>query len=126
MKKIFRYVLLVIIAMIAVRVLVHFITKEYYKDFNNYEIAVESPKIEITESKLSKNKGYIKGKATNNTDSLIENIEIVFEFYNENGTKIGNEVKDIKYFNVNETVNFDIKYEYKNISKIKVTTITEE
>lgn len=126
MKKIFRYLLLLIIAIIVIELLVYCITKVYYKNFNNYEIAVESPKIEITESKMAKNKGYIKGKAINNTDSIIRKIQIVFEFYNENGTKIGNEVKDIEYFNINEEAKFDIEYEYKNIDKIRITTITEE
>ena len=53
MKKIFRYILLLIVAYLVVEIFVYFITKLYYRDMNNYQILVESPKIEITESQIA-------------------------------------------------------------------------
>lgn len=125
MKKIFRYVVLLIVVYLVVEIFVYFLTKTYYKDMNNYEILVETPAIQITESKVAKNKGYIQGNATNNTGILINNMTIKFDFYNKQGTYIGSEYEKIEIFNATEKVNFDIRYEYKNVSEIKISIISE-
>ncbi len=126
MKKIFRYVILLIVAYIVVETLVYFLTKTYYKDLNNYDILVKSPVIEITESKVSKTKGYIQGNITNDTGELIRNLRVKFDFYNEQGKYVGSENKTIDVFNISERLNFDIKYEYKDVSEIKISIVREE
>ena len=126
MKKIFRYVILLIVAYIVVEVLVYFLTKTYYKDLNNYDILVESPVIEIKESKVAKSKGYIQGNITNDTGELMRNLRVKFDFYNEQGKYVGSENKTIDVFNISERLNFDIKYEYKDVSEIKISIVREE
>ena len=126
MKKIFRYVILLIVAYIVVETLVYFLTKTYYKDMNNYEILVERPAIEITESKVTNSKGYIQGNVTNNTGELIRNLRLKFDFYNEQGKFIGAEYKTIEVFNISERLNFDIQYEYENVNEIKISIVREE
>lgn len=123
MKKIFRYVILLIALYLVVQLYVFLLMKQYYRDMKNYNILVESPKIEVTESKVAKNKGYIKGKITNNTDELIKNLKVKFDFYDEQEKFVGAEYKTEEIFNVSETVSFDIKYEYENISEIKISVI---
>lgn len=123
MKKIFRYVILLIALYLVVQLYVFLLMKQYYRDMKNYNVLVESPKIEVTESKVAKNKGYIKGKITNNTDELIKNLKVKFDFYDEQGKFVGTEYKTEEIFNVSETVSFDIKYEYENISEIKISVI---
>ena len=121
MKKIFRYVILLIALYLVVQLYVFLLMKQYYRDMKNYNVLVESPKIEVTESTVAKNKGYIKGKITNNTDELIKNLKVKFDFYDEQGKFVGAEYKTEEIFNVSETVSFDIKYEYENISEIKIS-----
>lgn len=125
MKKIFRYVIWLIVLIIVVRVLVYFLTKTYYQDMNNYEILVKSPVIEVTESKVAKNKGYIQGTATNDTGELISNINLKFDFYNENGKFVGSEYKLIEVFNATEQVKFDIRYQYENVAEIKISMVKQ-
>lgn len=125
MKKILRYVVMLIVIYLVVQIFVYFLTKAYYIDLQNYEILVKEPKIEITDSKVSKNKGYISGKTTNNTGTLIKELKIKFDFYNENGNFLGSEYKEIDYFNVNEVVNFDVKYYYQNVNEFKVSIISK-
>ena len=125
MKKILRYVVMLIVIYLVVQIFVYFLTKAYYVDLQNYEILVKEPKIEITDSKVSKNKGYISGKATNNTGTLIKELKIKFDFYNEDGNFLGSEYKEIDYFNVNEVVNFDVKYYYQNVNEFKVSIISK-
>ena len=126
MKKIFRYVILLIVAYIVVEVLVYFLTKTYYKDLNNYDILVESPVIEITESKVSKSKGYIQGNITNDTGELMRNLRVKFDFYNEQGKYVGSENKTIDVFNISERLNFDIKYEYDDVNEIRISIVREQ
>lgn len=125
MKKILRYVVMLIVIYLVVQIFVYFLTKAYYVDLQNYEILVKEPKIEITDSKVSKNKGYISGKATNNTGTLIKELKIKFDFYNEDGKFLGSEYKEIDYFHVNEVVNFDVKYYYQNVNEFKVSIISK-
>lgn len=125
MKRILRYVVMLIVIYLVVQIFVYFLTKAYYVDLQNYEILVKEPKIEITDSKVSKNKGYISGKATNNTGTLIKELKIKFDFYNEDGKFLGSEYKKIDYFNVNEVVNFDVKYYYQNVNEFKVSIISK-
>lgn len=126
MKKIFRYVILLIVAYIIVEVLVYFLTKTYYKDLNNYDILVESPVIEITESKVSKSKGYIQGNITNDTGELMRNLRVKFDFYNKQGKYVGSENKTIDVFNISERLNFDIKYEYDDVNEIRISIVREQ
>lgn len=125
MKKIFRYIVLLAVIYLVVEIFVYFLTKTYYQDMNNYEILVETPEIEITESKVSKTKGYIKGYAINNTDALIRNLNIKFDFYNEHGKLIGVEYEPIEIFNASEKVKFDIKYEYNEVAEIKISIVNK-
>ena len=125
MKKILRYVVMLIVIYLVVQIFVYFLTKAYYVDLQNYEILVKEPKIEITDSKVSKNKGYISRKATNNTGTLIKELKIKFDFYNEDGKFLGSEYKEIDYFNVIEVVNFDVKHYYQNVNEFKVSIISK-
>lgn len=123
MKKIFRYVILLIVICLVVKVYVSLLTKPHYKDMENYTILIESPKIEITESKVSKNKGYIKGNATNDTGELIRNLKIKFDFFDEEGSFLGTEYREEEIFNASEKIQFDIKYEYNNVAEIRISII---
>lgn len=126
MKKIIRYLLLLILMIVVVRFYVYFLTKTNYQDMNNYEITVQTPEIVVTESKVAKNKGYIKGNITNNSSEMIKNLKVKFEFYNENEKLVGIEYRNEDVLNASETIKFDIGYNYKNVEKIKISTVTEE
>lgn len=125
MKKIIRYLLLLTLMIVVVRVYVYFLTKTNYQDMNNYEITVQTPEIVVTESKVAKNKGYIKGNITNNSSEMIKNLKVKFEFYNENEKLVGIEYRNEDVLNASETIKFDIGYNYKNVEKIKISTVTE-
>lgn len=125
MKKIFKYIILLIVVYIVVETFVYFLTKTYYRDMNNYEIIENIPvAVEITESKVAKNKGYIQGTVTNNGE-LIDNIKIKFDFYNTQGILIGTKLENIGVFNATEKVKFDIRYEYKDVAKIEISVVIQ-
>lgn len=125
MKKILRFVVLLIVIFLVVEIYVHFLTKVYYKDFNNYKILTQSPEIKITECKTANKKGYIQGKTINNTGEMLRNVNIKLDFYNKQGTKIGTEYKTIEVFNVGEEFYFDVDFTYKNVAEIKIDIISK-
>ena len=125
MKKIFRYIVLLIVVYLVVEIFVYFLTKTYYSDMNNYQVLVESPLIEITESKVAKNKGYIEGTVKNNTGAMINDLSIRFDFYNSQGAHIGTKLEEIGIFNATEKLRFDVQYEYKDVAEIKISIISK-
>lgn len=119
MKKFFIYFLMLIALYIFVTVLTNFEMTERFKDItNNCKITIASPKIEIEECKATHSQVYLKGKITNDTGEHIPIKYLQIDIYNENDTYLGTEFKELKYFNVNETINFDINYQYNNVDKL--------
>ena len=121
MKKIFMYIFLLILTIVVVRVFVYFMTKTYYKDMNNYKILITNPEISVTESKLYKNRGYVKGTIKNNTGSLMNNVSVRLKFYDKNGNLLSTEYsEEIKTFNNTETAKFEVKYSIYYIDRIEI------
>ena len=71
MKKFFKYLIWLILLYLLVNGLTYLATKDDYRDLTNFNIATESPKIEVTESKSAYTHGYIKGQVTNDTGKHI-------------------------------------------------------
>lgn len=124
-KKFFLYFLMFIAVYIFVTILTNFSMKENFKDIQNIQVGVSSPKILIEESKATNTHGYIKGNITNDTGEHIKDKFLQFDFYNKNGLYVGTKSQEIKYFNVNEKVNFDITYNYENVNSIKISFVDE-
>lgn len=124
-KEFFIYFLMFIALYIFVTVLTNFSMKEKFKDIQDIQISVNSPQIFIEESKATDSRGYVKGNIVNNTGEHIKDKYLQFDFYNKNRAYVGTEVQEIKYFNVEEKVNFDIQYNYKNVNSIEISFVDE-
>lgn len=125
MKKIFKFALIILLIYLVVQVFVYILTKTRYFNMNNYTILTQNPSIEITESKVSKHKGYIKGNVVNNTNELIKNATVKFDFYSVSGEHLGSEYHKIGLFNVTEKSKFDIRYQYENVGEIRISIISQ-
>lgn len=125
MKKFFLYFIMFIGLYLIIDLLTFVCMKDNYKDITNYEIKTNSPKIEITESKAAYSHGYIKGNIINDTGNHIPEKYLQIDLYNSKGIYLGTESKEIKYFNVQEEIKFDISYQYTNVAKIKISLVDE-
>lgn len=125
MKTLFIYLILFIAMYLIVDVLVYFSTKDNYKELTNYEVDFSSPKINITEYKATYSKGHIEGTITNDTDKLIENIILKFDFYNKKGTYLGTKYYEIEKFNVGEKSKFDVNFWFEKVDNVKITIAKE-
>jgi len=125
MKKFRTYLLIFLVGVLIVELFTNFIMKIRFIDITKHEINVTSPKVVITESKASYTKGYIKGNITNDTGEHIKDKYLQFDFYDKDGIYVGTESKEIKYFNVEEKINFDINYECRNVDTIEIRLVDE-
>jgi len=97
-----------------------------YKNLK-YEIDFDSPALTISEAKGASNHGYIKGKITNDTSNIIDMGYIQFDFYDKEGTYLGTEFQELKNFNIGESnnVNINFDYNYQNVDAVKITIVDE-
>lgn len=100
--------------------------KMMYKDLNEYEILVNSPKIEILEAKGTYANGYIKGVLTNNTNSMIDNKYIKVDVYSERNVNMGTEYIEIAKLDLAKTMPFEVKYSYTDVSSYKIDIVDEK
>jgi len=119
-KKFRTYLLIFLTFFLFVELVTNLGMKEKVTNITNHKINVTSPKVIITESKASYSNGYIKGNITNDTGEHIKDKYLQFDFYDKDGIYVGTESQEIKYFNVNEKVSFDINYKYKNVNRIEI------
>lgn len=125
LKKFRTYFLIFIAFFIVIGVLTNVAMRDNYKDVTNYEIKCESPVISVDECKATYSHGYIKGTVTNNTGKHLPLKYLQIDLYDKDGMYLGTEYKELKYFNVDETINFDINYTYSNTGRI-VLDITDK
>lgn len=115
-KKFWMYFWMFIGFFLLTTLLTNFLMRDDYKNAN-YEIKAETPQIVVTESKAAYSNGYIKGSVTNNTGELIPHKYLQVNLYDKDGVYLGSEYKELKNLYPQETINFDMKYNYLNIDK---------
>ena len=126
LKKFAKYALWLIICYILVNVLSYaFIAKSYNK-LDNYTILVNTPKIEIIESKATKANGYIIGSVKNNTGKVLNKEYIRINFYNNNSTYIGTEYVELNDIQENASKDFKLSYKYNNVACFSIDTTDEK
>lgn len=124
-KKFRVYFFIFIGAFFLLSLLTNFLMRDDYKNITNYEIKVESPEVVVTECKAAYSNGYIKGSVTNNTEEAIPLKYLQINLYNEDNVYLGSEYKELKNFYPQETINFDMSYDYLNINRVIIDLVDE-
>ena len=124
LKKFWKYFLMFIGFFLLITLLTNFLMRDDYKNAN-YEIKAESPVIAVTECKAAYSNGYIKGSVTNNTEEIIPLKYLQINLYDGDDVYLGSEYKELKNFYPQETINFDIGFEYLNVEKANLSFVDE-
>lgn len=122
LKKFFKYFLMLIALFALVTILSDFAVKEKPYEVE-YIVDAKNIKIEVTELEATNSGGKIKGTATNETGVLLKDRYLRFDFYNIDAEILGTKVQDVKYFNVQEKMSFDIDFNYKKVKTIKISFV---
>lgn len=125
LKKIWIYFLIFIATFFILGFLTNYTMRDNYKNLN-YEIKTQSPEIIVDECKTEYSHGYIKGSVTNNTGEHFQLKFLRIDIYNKEEKYLGTEYKELKYFNVDETIKFDINFRYENAGKIILSIVDKK
>ena len=126
MKTFFIYLILFLLLYLFVSIMSYLVVKTAYKNINSYEIASESPKVTIKESKATSVNGYIIGTVKNDTGEYIEKTNLKVDFYSPRGVNLGTKVVKIEDFKEDEVKEFRINYEFSNVKSYIVDVTTDE
>ena len=121
MKKIIKYIILIIAAFIFFDFLINVGLSNTYKD-KKCEILSSSPEIIIKESKATKVNGYLEGTVNNNTGENINKTYVKVDLYSELDNFLGTEYITIENLNNSESIDFKLDYRYEGVKELKIST----
>ena len=124
LKKFWMYFLMFIGFFLFVTFSTNFLMRNDYKN-TKYEIKAESPVITVVECKAAYGTGYIKGSVNNDTQEIIPLKYLQINLYDKDDVYLGSEYKELKNFYPQETINFDISFNYLNIDKATIDFVDE-
>ena len=120
MKTFRTYLILFILFYIYVSIMSYFLVKSTYYDME-YSININSPKVVISEAKVSRVSGYIDGVIENNTEETYTKGYIKFELISDRGTAIMDKYVELNNIKPGETKEFSVKFNAENIEKCNVS-----
>lgn len=130
MKKFWKYFINFIVLFLLVSGLTYIglgklPNKSAFNDISYSSYVGDSFTLVISKCEASRNNVHVVGSITNNSNSLLTNKYIQFNFIGSNGSSLGLKFKKIGYFNVNENVPFDISDSIENASSVEISLIDE-
>ncbi len=119
-KKFIMYFFMFVAFFLLMSGLTSLALRDNFVDVTDCKVVGTSPAITVNECKTTRTHGYIKGSITNDTGEHIPLKYLKVNLYDKDGVYLGSEYKELKYFNVNETINFDIDYKYNKVDKVLI------
>lgn len=126
MKVFFFYLLIFIIIFVFSDVMIYFYTKSTYKPMEKYELNLTSPEVTITEAISSNVNGTVKGKIKNNTDAMIVEKYLKFDFYTPRDVNIGTKYLKIENLQEDREKEFELGFKYENVSYVKISVAADD
>lgn len=124
MKKFKIYLYIFILAFLIITLLTNLLMRDNYRTID-YKVKSNLLEMKVVECKAAYSTGYIKGSVTNNTGELIPLKYLQINLYDKDDVYLGSEYKELKNFYPQETINFDIGYDYINTDKVVLGLIDE-
>ena len=88
-------------------------------------VVVESPSINISESKATYVNGYVKGNIYNDTNATIQNQYLKIDLYSQRDVLMGTKYAEIENLESSATVDFEMWFKYTDIEYC-VVDITDD
>lgn len=128
MRKFGKYFILFILMFLFVSGMTYLGTLQNKNNIRNvdYLSEIDIPvDVNIEECQATTRKGHVKGNVVNHTGELMTNKYLQFSFYNSNNYLLETKFEEIKYFNVNEQIPFDITVNCRDINKVVISLVDE-
>lgn len=128
MNKFFKYFILFILMFLFVSGMTYLGTLQNKNNVRNVDYLSEigiPVDVNVEECQATTRKGYVKGNIVNHTGELMTDKYLQFRFYNSNNYLLETKFEEIKYFNVNEQIPFDITVNCRDIHKVVISLVDE-
>lgn len=116
-KKIIMYIILVILAYVLVSLMTYGYMMKSYNNISEYQVFIENPSIEITESKSTKVNGFVSGKITNNTENTILGQYLRVNYYDAKDRYLGSTYTEMENIKPGEVLEFKTNHNYSGVAK---------
>ena len=125
MKRFLLYLIIFVALYIYTTAISNWGAKTLTGPIEDIEILTEYPIITVDNCVAGKYSGNISGTVRNNTGKHIEKAYLKLDFYNNQQKYIGSKYEELKYFNVNEQIPFDITVNCRDIHKVVISLVDE-
>ena len=128
MRKFGKYFILFILMFLFVSGMTYLGTLQNKNNVRNvdYSSEIDIPvDVNIENCQATTRKGHVKGNVVNHTGELMTDKYLQFSFYNSNNYLLETKFEEIKYFNVNEQIPFDITVNCRDINKVVISLVDE-
>lgn len=122
MKTFFKYFLAFVVVYLIVDLGTYFLLKSTYIS-RDYEINIDSPKVEVIEAKTTVENGYVKGKITNNTENIVTGSALKLDYYTKRGVLVGTKYVKVDNLLQGEEKEFESRFNYDNVNSVKISLV---
>lgn len=85
------------------------------------KVLVETPNINVADSKATYINGYVKGNVYNNTDQTIHNQYIKIDFYSPRNVNLGMKYVKIENLDPQKSMDFEMWFKYTDVQYCNIT-----
>ena len=126
MKTFFGYLLMIVICYFGSNVLAYVGINNMYEDIENYQY-INTPGIIVTvdEAKATSVNGYIDGTIKNDSNTNIKELYLKIDCYSDKKINMGTKYIKIENLKAKDTVSFNTKFKFSNVSYCSITTVNE-
>lgn len=126
MKVFLCYFLIFLAFFIFSDVMVYFYNKSLYQPMASYEVQVKTPEVTVTLAEASNANGNIKGVIRNNTEELIEDKYLKFEFYTRRDVNVGIKYLPIGMLEIGQEKKYEMGFRYDDVESVKISMVGKE
>ncbi len=126
MRVFLCYLLIGVVFFIFSDVMIYCYNRSLYQPMENYEIQAYSPEVTVTLAESSSANGNIKGTVHNNTNELLQDQYLKFEFYTPRDVLAGVKYLEIGELEAGVTKNYELGFRYDNVSSVEITNVEKE
>lgn len=120
MKKFFKLFLAFALLFVFSNLVISALLKNSYTKIKDYNIDVTGLYVDVTEAKASNWNGNVKGVVKNNTEEVVENKYLKFNFMSKKDRLIGEKYVKIDRIEPGQLRNFEVDFDYDNIKTFKI------
>lgn len=123
MKTFSLYVISIILIIVVGNWVINGLLRTSYTKIKDYEIDVSDVYVDITETKVSRWNGNIKGIVKNNTEKTVENKFLRVSFMSKNKRILGEKYIRLEKLEPEDLRRFEVDFDYDNVKTFKIELV---